>query len=540
MIYRPEGGSSLIKDFIGINTRTSLEVILETFDSKLASLFLLDLNQCGRTMLSLPGVTNVKAALLKLIDHVCEIQDRFVKISSSDTTSGYLFNKVVTGECVKKRIVQDSNGEQTIEIYLDYPCIAQKLPTVIEVNCCNQGFTIESSLSEICNNNLATLTAYNCSDTVVWYKNGNIIATGATYLGTAGSYYAKCGTIQSNTVVVAACSCVPNWVDKIPVEIYCGSAISLDPCKMFIKQVNQCNELTRWVEYTGSGAENSNQCPGCVQTPQPVPVPVPVPVNTPTPVPVPTNTPTPTPVPVPTNSPVPVPVPTNIPTPIPVPVDTPTPVQVPTPVNTPTPVETPVPVTPPQPIPTGQPPTPPQPVEPPVTPPQPISGCVSASFDNASGSDGNVNYTDCNGNSQSEFVANGSSATVCLQDQNSYSTTVSMNITYGGSCSSPVPVPVPIPVPVPVPLPIETPTPVVTQTFWEIQSCPTSENGMDGTVKTTDTNLSGEISGQRVTMGGQEYHYLGTSFTSGSLPSNFVAGTATIVPGQTGCSNINQ
>jgi len=97
---------------------------------------------------------------------------------------------------------------------------------------------------------------------------------------------------------------------------------------------------------------------------------------------------------------------------------------------------------------------------------------------------------------------------------------------------------VPVPVPVQAPVPVQ--QPVVTQTFWEIQSCPTSQNGMDGTVKTNDTDLSSYSSGQRVTIGGQEYHYLGTSFSSGTLPGNFVAGTATIVVGETGCSNINQ
>jgi hypothetical protein len=422
VIYRPEGGSSLIKDFIGINTRTSIEVILETFDSKLASLFLLELTQCSRDLLDLPQVTNVKLALSKLLDHVCVLQDKYVKVTSSDTAAGFLYNKITTGECVQKRTVTDLTGTQTLEIYLDYECIAAKLPTVIEVNCCNQGFTIETSTNEICNSTLATLTAYNCSDTVVWYKNGMIIGTGNTYTGGVGNYYAKCGSIQSNTITVSACSCEPVWSDKIPVEIYCGAVIDLDPCKLWIKQSNQCNNLTQWVEYTGSGSINASQCDGCVQTPTPVPVPVPVP----------TPTPTPTPTPVPT--PVPVPVPVGSPTPVPVPVPTPTPVPTPVPV--------------------------------------------------------------------------------------------------------PVPVPTPVPVPVPTPTPTPVPVPVTLVTYWEIQSCPTSGNGMDSGTKTTDTDLTGEITNQRVTIGSNEYHYLGTTVSSGTLPGNFVAGTATIVSGQTGCSEI--
>lgn len=264
VIYRPEGGSSLIKNFLNITSRTSLEVILEEFDNKLSNLFVLELSQCGKSMLTLPDVTNVKTALLKLIDHVCGIEDQKVKTSTSDSSTGYLFEKISTGECVKKAIRQDNLGRQSVEVYLDFECIAAKLPTVIEVNCCNQNFSIESNITEICNSSLATLTAFNCSDTVVWYKNGVIMGTGNSYVGNVGTYYAKCGNIQSNTITITACQCTPVWTDKLPVEIFCGEVLSLDPCKMYIKQVNQCNQNFQWVQYLGSGSENASECNGCV------------------------------------------------------------------------------------------------------------------------------------------------------------------------------------------------------------------------------------------------------------------------------------
>jgi hypothetical protein len=189
------------------------------------------------------------------------MEDAKVKVSEDDTTNGYLFDKIETGDCIRKVITKDYLGAEKLKLELDFPCIESRL------NCCggnNTSISIQGT-NTVCGNNTTLLTAVtNCTSTVQW-SNG---LTGPTIQASAGVYYATCGGRQSNTITVTStgnCGCIPIWRDIVPVEIYCGQVLNRDNCKKYIKQSNQCNNDIQWVEYTGSGADGSG-CPGCAPT----------------------------------------------------------------------------------------------------------------------------------------------------------------------------------------------------------------------------------------------------------------------------------
>lgn len=257
VIYDANPHRSNLTCFLGVNNGTSLTKILEILDKKLC----IPISKCARERLGLGFETDIPMAVVKLLDYVCEIEDVKIKVSDEDNSNGYLFDKIETGDCVKKFLTKDYLGNEKVKIELDFPCIESML------SCCggnNTSITIQGT-NTVCGNNSTLLTAVsNCSTPIVW-SNG---LTGPTIQATAGIYYATCGGRQSNTITVTStgnCGCEPIWRDATPLAIYCGQVLGNDNCKKYIKQSNQCNNDIRWVEYTGSGSDGSG-CPGCAPT----------------------------------------------------------------------------------------------------------------------------------------------------------------------------------------------------------------------------------------------------------------------------------
>lgn len=139
VIYEPKGGTSFLECYLGIETKSSLKEILETLDYKLCNAFTLQVSSCIADLLGIQGTqVDYKVFLTKLSNHICNASDKFVKVSGSDTQSGYLFDKVVVGNCLQKRIIRDSNNVEKVEIYLDFDCLQSELgtSTCVEVDCC--------------------------------------------------------------------------------------------------------------------------------------------------------------------------------------------------------------------------------------------------------------------------------------------------------------------------------------------------------------------------------------------------------------------
>ena len=235
VIYKPQGGTSYLECFLGIGAKTNLEEILETLDDKLCDAFTLNLPSCIVDKIGLTDrEVDYKVFLSKLATYICTNEDKYVKVSPSDTKPGYLTDKISTGECMDKRIVTDGNGVEKLEIFLNFECLKTKIGDVgcMEVNCCDGGdcsgggssnyFSFTTNTTSICGSNKATLSIQTnrfCAS-LNWYRNDVLISSGVTTsldVSQAGTYHVICKDAQGNNVSISnsivithigACPCV--------------------------------------------------------------------------------------------------------------------------------------------------------------------------------------------------------------------------------------------------------------------------------------------------------------------------------------------
>jgi hypothetical protein len=213
VIYKPQGGKSYLSCFLGLPAKSTAEKIFETLDQKLCNLFTIETSVCVQQLLSVKQFVDFKSVFIKLLDYICTTDDSKVKISATDKTSGFLFDKIATVECLKKEVVTAVDGSQTLSISIDYACLNNKLGSCVEVNCCGntQLFHIMSPAFSVCGNNVITISANNCLGNVIWFKDGVQIAAGTTYTGTAGTYYATCSGSISNTITITNSGVCPSF-----------------------------------------------------------------------------------------------------------------------------------------------------------------------------------------------------------------------------------------------------------------------------------------------------------------------------------------
>lgn len=291
VIYEPKGSTSFLKCYLDIATKTSLKEILETLDYKLCNAFTLQVDTCIADLLGIQGrEVDYKIFLNKLSNHICNSADRFVKVSPTDTQSGYLFDKINVGQCLIKRIIRDGNNVERVEVSLDFDCLASKMGTssCIEVDCCGSGgfppsyipLQIATNTPTVCGSSVATLTATTQCQAIFWFRDNVLIASGSEKtitVNTTGSYFAICKAANGDTVSLSnsikithtgvctcedtvwvftgrercqngvsqlerrsncmnftwvaggnACPapCVPVWSPAIPLNILCGSAVN--------------------------------------------------------------------------------------------------------------------------------------------------------------------------------------------------------------------------------------------------------------------------------------------------------------------------
>lgn len=123
IIYNQLPNRSRLLCFLGVDHQTNLTTILEKLDSTLC----LKPSSCAKLKFGLGCDVGINIAVTKLLDYVCELEDTKLKISSSDVSNGYLYNKIVVGDCINKIIRTDVGGVQTLAFELDFSCIKVKL-----------------------------------------------------------------------------------------------------------------------------------------------------------------------------------------------------------------------------------------------------------------------------------------------------------------------------------------------------------------------------------------------------------------------------
>lgn len=134
VVYKPYNNTSFLNCFIDGKTKESVESILEKLDSKLCSTFNFNLNDCLQTKLNLQSNPGFNLLFSRLLDYICSQSDSLVKVTSVDSTSGYLYDKIILGSGVKKEIITIGR-EQFLKIYLDYNEIAANLSNCIQIDC---------------------------------------------------------------------------------------------------------------------------------------------------------------------------------------------------------------------------------------------------------------------------------------------------------------------------------------------------------------------------------------------------------------------
>ncbi|MGL4976908.1 MAG: SprB repeat-containing protein [Cetobacterium sp.] len=242
VVYDVNPNKSGLTCFLGLSNGINLSTILE----KLDSLLCVKPSDCAKLSFGLGCNVPINTAINKLLDYVCDLKDVKVKVSASDKSNSYLYDKIETGDCIKKIITVDNTGNQTLKLELDFNCIENKL------SCCGGSSTVISigGVNSICGNNTTTLTAStNCSGTITW-SNG---LTGPTIQASAGQYYATCGGVQSNVIIVTntgTCNCVDTTWN------YTGA----ERCQNNISQLEQISNCGNYRFINGGDACESNPC----------------------------------------------------------------------------------------------------------------------------------------------------------------------------------------------------------------------------------------------------------------------------------------
>ena len=198
-----------------------------------------------------------------------QFKDEKVSVNGEDE-AGFLNDKVITGDCLIKTIV---NGK--LQISLDYNCLCSKLANI---GCSSGGGTtppctpqplipnITTTNPSYCGTNTITLVAANYNGTLQWFRNGNPIS-GATNFSlivenTGGTYYVKnttnCDFEISNSIIVVYaedCECTP----QATIPTITPSTGTVNTNETIVLTANNCNGTLSWYN-------SSNQLIGTGQT----------------------------------------------------------------------------------------------------------------------------------------------------------------------------------------------------------------------------------------------------------------------------------
>ena len=295
VIYNSDGSPSDLTCIEDIAPKTSLKTILEKWDQYFCDLSNVFILSCVKSKLNIPQETDSLSpnALLNYIQQwICTYQDVNVKVSPSDTSSGFLTDKIELGECLTQSVVKDSNGKQKYKISLDWPCITAKLPLCFQIKSpecividnTNAPCVPLPTVPVIVKNGL-TLSGTNCNGSIQWYNTNNVLVGSGNVIQVPSNeiYYAKCATTCGESIASLPVTVPPvNTYTKMRSAIFqkeCGTNECSVPCigtfitfsktyTSFLSQDNANslaeNDQTFALEGQAKvNAEGSCTCPDC-------------------------------------------------------------------------------------------------------------------------------------------------------------------------------------------------------------------------------------------------------------------------------------
>ena len=208
--------------------------------------------------LGISGNTPVDEILEKLARipfDVPQATDELVKVNATDFGSGYLEDKITTGDCLSTFVT----SEKKLRISLDFNCLCQKLQlincTSTNTSCVPQALKpiIDQSLSAICGLQTAVLAVSGHNGTLQWFRN-NVAIEGANSTiynvqGQGGTYFVRnttvCNSTNSDSVSVVysvECDCD----DPVTTPIVTPSTGSVLENQTLELTANNCNGTLEW------------------------------------------------------------------------------------------------------------------------------------------------------------------------------------------------------------------------------------------------------------------------------------------------------
>lgn len=214
--------------------------------------------------LGISGNTPVDEILEKLARipfDVPQATDELVKVNATDSSSGYLQDKITTGDCLSTFVT----SEKKLRISLDFNCICEKLRLI---NCTSTSNTcvpaalkpvIDQSLSSICGTQASVLSVTGFNGSIQWFRNNVAIpnATSPIYnvQGQGGTYFARnttvCGFIDSDGVSILytpECECD----DPVTTPIVTPASATVLENQTVELTANNCNGSIAWFDGNGT------------------------------------------------------------------------------------------------------------------------------------------------------------------------------------------------------------------------------------------------------------------------------------------------
>lgn len=212
IIYKPEGGISAIDKFIGFGTKRNIQDILERLDSRLYSYTTVEAPECARQLLGLSTISDLSVVIYKTLEFLCTMDNSKVKVSATDTSTGYLYDKLVFGDCIIKTVVTDSLGAKTLKVELDFDCVREKVE--------NESWVDATPYQTVCTGSDLYKLQVNTQGGERWVE------------------------VEKNHP--SCVSCIPIWSDANPIERSCVS-LGANSLQLRKKQVDGCGNV-RWID----------------------------------------------------------------------------------------------------------------------------------------------------------------------------------------------------------------------------------------------------------------------------------------------------
>jgi hypothetical protein len=208
--------------------------------------------------LGIDGNTPVDEILEKLARipfDIPQATDQFVKTNSTDFSSGYLEDKITTGDCLSTFVT----SEKKLRLSLDFDCLCQKLQlincTSTNTDCVPKASkpTIDQTLSAICGLQTSVLAVTGYNGTIQWFKN-NIAIEGANsniynVQGQGGTFYVKnttrCNFSTSDSVDIVytpECECD----DPVTTPTVTPASATVLENQTIELTANNCNGTITW------------------------------------------------------------------------------------------------------------------------------------------------------------------------------------------------------------------------------------------------------------------------------------------------------